>query len=130
VPACAMPPGARILRGWWRDLLDRRQLPPGLALWLSATFEVEALALVELGLRDADDVSIFDRARSADVVLVTKDSDFVELVSRHGPPPRMLWVTCGNVTNRRLRDVFTSVFRDACALLEEGRAIVEIADRD
>jgi predicted nuclease of predicted toxin-antitoxin system len=106
------------------------QLPPGLASWLSLNFQVEALALVELGLRDANDASIFDRARSADVVLVSKDSDFVELVSRHGPPPRLLWVTCGNVTNTRLRGVFTSVFGDACSLLEEGRAIVEIGDRD
>lgn len=106
------------------------QLPPGLASWLSLNFQVEALALVELGLRDANDASIFDRARSADVVLVSKDSDFVELVSRHGPPPRLLWVTCGNATNTRLRGVFTSVFGDACSLLEEGRAIVEIGDRD
>ena len=63
-------------------------------------------------------------------MLVSKDSDFVELVSRHGPPPRLLWVTCGNATNTRLRGVFTSVFGDACSLLEEGRAIVEIGDRD
>jgi predicted nuclease of predicted toxin-antitoxin system len=74
--------------------------------------------------------TIFDRARSAEIVLVSKDSDFVELVSQNGPPPRLLWITCGNVTNTRLREVFTSVFRDACALLEEGRAIVEIRDRD
>ncbi len=105
------------------------QLPPGLAPWLSGTFHIEAHALVELGLRDVDDLAIFQRARSADAVLISKDSDFVELVSRHGPPPRLLWVTCGNVTNARLREVFTSVFRDACALLNEGQAIVEIGDK-
>ena len=36
------------------------QLPPGLAAWLSLDFKVEALALVELGLRDTDDASIFE----------------------------------------------------------------------
>ncbi len=58
---------------FWLDA----QLPPGLAAWLSLDFHVEALALVELGLRNADDASIFERARSADIVLVTG----------HGPEP-------------------------------------------
>jgi predicted nuclease of predicted toxin-antitoxin system len=105
------------------------QLPPALAPWLARTFQVDAHALVDLGLRDADDSEIFGRAKTADAVLVSKDSDFVELVSRFGPPPRLLWVTCGNVTNERLREVFTAVFGNACSLLQEGRAIVEIGDR-
>lgn len=105
------------------------QLPPQLANWLAATFGVDAQALVNLGLRDANDIDIFERAKAAGVVLISKDSDFVELVSRFGPPPQLLWVTCGNVTNQRLRNVFGAVFRSACALLDEGRAIVEIGDR-
>ncbi|MEH1859381.1 MAG: DUF5615 family PIN-like protein [Nostoc sp.] len=39
------------------------QLPPTLALWLTATFDLEATALRELGLRDAKDVEIFEAAR-------------------------------------------------------------------
>ena len=105
------------------------QLPPQLASWLATTFGVDAHALVNLGLRDASDQDIFERAKAAGAVLVSKDSDFVELVSRFGPPPQLLWVTCGNVTNERLRQVFATVFRSACALVDEGRAIVEIGDR-
>ena len=110
---------------FWLDA----QLPPGLASWLARTFQVEARSLKELGLRDAEDQIVFEQARGAGAVLISKDSDFVELVSRRGPPPRLLWVTCGNVTNARLREVFTAVFRPACALLSEGRAIVEIGDK-
>ena len=110
---------------FWLDA----QLPPDLAVWLSRDFHVEARSLQELGLRDAEDQVVFEQARAAAAVLISKDSDFVELVSRHGPPPRLLWVTCGNVTNARLREVFTSVFGPACALLNEGRAIVEIGDK-
>ena len=40
----------------------------------------------------------------------------------------MLWVTCGNLTNRRLREVFGSLFIDAIALLEAGEQIVELGD--
>ena len=110
---------------FWLDA----QLPPGLAAWLTGAFQVEARSLQDLGLRDAEDQVVFEQARVADAVLISKDSDFVELVSRHGPPPRLLWVTCGNVTNARLREVFTAVFGPACALLHEGRAIVEIGDK-
>lgn len=63
------------------------QLPPALAQWLSATHGLDAVAVRDLGLGDADDWALFQRAQAADVVIVSKDSDFVELVSRYGPPP-------------------------------------------
>ncbi|MEW6119356.1 MAG: DUF5615 family PIN-like protein [Pseudomonadota bacterium] len=102
------------------------QLPPQLAGWLSAEFGVDAKSLRELGLRDAHDLEIFQKAGQPGIVLISKDSDFVELVSRFGAPPQLLWVTCGNVTNRRLQAVFASAGKAAIALLAEGQAIVEI----
>ena len=102
------------------------QLPPQLATWLEVTFQVEARSLRDLGLRDAADLEIFQQARQPGIVLISKDSDFVDLVSRFGPPPQLLWVTCGNVTNRRLQAVFGSAGRAAIDLLAEGQAIVEI----
>jgi Uncharacterized protein conserved in bacteria len=35
-----------------------------------------------LGLRDAEDIEIFNAARSPGTVIVSKDRDFVELVTR------------------------------------------------
>lgn len=58
--------------------------------------------------------------------MISKDSDFVDLVSRHGPPPQLLWVTCGNVTNQRLHAVFDKTFALALTALRAGEAIVEI----
>jgi len=54
------------------------QLPPTLANWLVATFEVEAFALRDLSLRDAQDIKIFEAARTENVVIMTKDSDFID----------------------------------------------------
>jgi predicted nuclease of predicted toxin-antitoxin system len=102
------------------------QLPPQLATWLAAEFRVEASSLRDLGLRDAADLEIFQQARQPGIVLISKDGDFVDLVSRFGPPPQLLWVTCGNVTNRRLQAVFGSAGHAAINLLAEGQAIVEI----
>ncbi|MEQ1636282.1 MAG: DUF5615 family PIN-like protein [Methylococcales bacterium] len=109
---------------YWVDA----QLPPQLASWLRQTFSVEAYALRDLGLRDAEDGHIFQQARQQDVVILSKDSDFVEMVLRLGVPPQLLWVTCGNVTNRRLQDLLTQLFPRAQALLASGEAIVELAD--
>jgi predicted nuclease of predicted toxin-antitoxin system len=44
-------------------------------------FDLEASAVRDLGLRDAKDREIFDAARKDGVVVMTKDRDFVELVS-------------------------------------------------
>ena len=57
------------------------QLPPLLAAWLSEQFNVEAFSLKSLGLRDAVDAAIFQAAQQHGVVLISKDSDFVEMVS-------------------------------------------------
>jgi len=105
------------------------QLPPTLAGWLSDTFGVSATALKDLGLRDAQDTEIFDAARVNFAVIMTKDSDFVDLVCRLGTPPQIIWLTCGNVTNRNLRQILITTFPDALERLRQGEAIVEISDR-
>jgi predicted nuclease of predicted toxin-antitoxin system len=74
---------------YWVDA----QLPPQLADWLSWTFKVEAFALRDLNLRDAEDEVIFRQAQQPGIVLISKDSDFVEMVLRFGTPPQLLWVT-------------------------------------
>jgi predicted nuclease of predicted toxin-antitoxin system len=102
------------------------QLPPALAAWLSEQHGVEAFSLRDLGMRDASDGEIFDAARQASAVIISKDSDFVDLVSRHGMPPQLLWVTCGNVAIRKLQAVFDKTFPEAIAALSGGQAIVEI----
>ncbi|HET6574836.1 MAG TPA: DUF5615 family PIN-like protein [Fimbriiglobus sp.] len=101
-------------------------LPPLAAAWITATFGIEAHAVRDLGLRDAKDPPIFQAARAADAVVMPKDSDFVEMVRRLGPPPKVLWVTCGNTSNARLREVLTHDLLAAVARLDSGESLVEI----
>jgi predicted nuclease of predicted toxin-antitoxin system len=102
------------------------QLPPSIANWLTANFGVNAIALRDLGLRDAQDTTIFQSARVDGTVIITKDSDFVDLVTRFGTPPQIVWVTCGNVTNKSLQRIFSQTFTNAINLLQAGESIVEI----
>jgi len=102
------------------------QLPPLLAAWVSEQFNVEAYSLKSLGLRDAADAEIFKAAQQQGIVIISKDSDFVEMVSRYGSPPQLIWVTCGNVTNRELQIAFSKTFPAILELLVAGQMIVEI----
>lgn len=103
-------------------------LPPSAAAWITATFGIEARAVRDLGLRDAKDPPIFQAARAAGAVVMTKDCDFAEMVQRLGPPPKVLWVTCGNTSNARLRDILSRTLPAAVARLEGGESLVEIED--
>jgi predicted nuclease of predicted toxin-antitoxin system len=105
------------------------QLSPALATWLAATFGIEAYSARFLGLRDSKDTEIFSAAREAGAIVLTKDRDFVLLVERLGPPPQVVWITCGNTSNARLRQVLTESFPKTLELLRRGEAIVEISDR-
>ncbi|MEO7839883.1 MAG: DUF5615 family PIN-like protein [Anaerolineales bacterium] len=103
------------------------QLPPAIANWISEKFNVEAIAVRELNLRDATDPEIFVAARNASAIVMTKDSDFVELVHVRGAPPQVIWLTCGNTTNARLREILDQALPSAIRLLEAGESIVEIS---
>lgn len=104
------------------------QLSPALAPWLTQKFGVEAFSIRYLNLLRAKDPQIFGEARHANVVVLTKDSDFVLLQKRLGPPPAILWVRCGNTSNAHLKRVLKDTFSAACKLIEDGEALVEIAD--
>ena len=107
---------------YWNDA----QLPPAIATWLVEKFGVNAIALRDVGLRDAEDTEIFNAAKLANAIVITKDSDFIELVMRLGAPPQILWITCGNVTNLQLQKVLSSTFENANQMLKNGESIVEI----
>jgi predicted nuclease of predicted toxin-antitoxin system len=74
------------------------QMSPAIATWISNNYGVSAVAIRDLGLRDAKDKGIFDAARQGKAVVMTKDSDFVQLLDKLGPPPQVIWVTCGNTS--------------------------------
>lgn len=103
------------------------QLSPVIATWITSTFGITAFALRDVGLRDAEDLEIFEAARARGVIFITKDSDFVDLVERLGSPPQIIWLTCGNTSNDRLEEILRATLLEALALLRTGEALVEIS---
>ena len=84
----------------WIDAM----LSPTLARWITTEFDgVEAASVEHLDLRHASDATIFDAAREANAVVLTKDSDYVDAVQRRGPPPAVIWVRAGNTSTKAMK---------------------------
>ncbi len=104
------------------------QLSPALARWIALTFGIQATAVRDLGLRDATDRDIFEAAGKAKAVVLTKDGDFVRLLDRFGPPPQVIWLTCGNTSNAHLQQILVQALPQAVMQLKAGERLVEISD--
>lgn len=110
-----------------RELWIDAQLSPAIAGWLPEVLGLPVRALRDLGLRDADDPEIFQRAKAVQAGILTKDADFLILVGRHGPPPRVIWLTCGNTTNAALQLILTRHGGSLRAWLADGELpLIEI----
>ena len=102
-------------------------LSPALAAWITAELSHPSQSVRDLGLRHAKDKPIFEAARQVSAIMLTKDADFVELVERLGPPPQVIWLTCGNTSNAALRVILKSALPKALELLGKGERLVEIS---
>src|SRR2546426_3766622 len=90
------------------------QLDPDLAPWLGSRFGVVAKHLVELGLAQAADTALFAAAKKLrDVVILSKDRDFVALSARLGPPPQIIHLRCGNLSTIETQALLARTFPDA-----------------
>lgn len=102
------------------------QLPPALAGWLRDLGESQAVHVENLDLLRAEDPEIFEKARQVGAIVVTKDGDFIQIQERRGPPPRVLWITCGNRSNRYLKDLIVRSWPRVQDLLAAGEILIEI----
>ena len=102
-------------------------LDPELPAWLGSRFKVIAKTLAEAGLGGAEDEVVYQAGkRFGDIVMLTKDSDLVELVERHGTPPQVIWLRCPNMRTPRLQAVLSKTFELALEKIREGAPVVEI----
>jgi len=104
------------------------QISPLQSEWIKHNFEISCFALRDLGLRDASDYEIFMKGKDAGVIIITKDSDFSDLLRKHKSPPKIIWLTCGNTSNEILKQLFNKKLQPALDILNKGEELVEISD--
>ncbi len=65
------------------------------------------------GLDQASDAAIWEHAKTAGFTIVSHDADFAEMAALYGPPPKVIWLRCGNQPTteieRRLRSNVGSI---------------------
>lgn len=99
------------------------QLPPALAAWLRERGH-EAQHVSEVGLLAATDAAIAISVQEQASVLVTKDEGFAAL--RLPDRFRLLWLRCGNATNRALMLWLAPRWPEIERLLESGEPFIEV----
>ena len=55
---------------------------------------------------------------------MTKDSDFVNLLTQKEKLPGLIWVTAGNNSTRKMKEILAELFEIACSWLEKGESLV------
>ncbi len=75
-----------------------------------------------VGMERAEDTAIWQYAKEYDFTIVTKDSDFHEYSVLYGPPPKVIWLRCGNTSTEYLRGVLMQNHSDIEAFLSEAEA--------
>jgi len=58
-----------------------------------------------LHLEETDDLTIWSYAKEHNFHIVTQDSDFNDLPTLYGFPPKIIWVNKGNMTTREIVDL-------------------------
>lgn len=99
-------------------------LPFRMADWLRSLGVDQVITRREFPKGCLEDVDIFLAARRSgdDSVVFTKDSDFAELLDRYGPPPRVVQLNLGNISNLDLRDWLEANFKELAAELSKPTA--------
>jgi predicted nuclease of predicted toxin-antitoxin system len=67
-----------------------------------------------LGLGEADDRTIWDHAAAHGFAVVSLDVDFAERAALMGPPPKVIWLRCGNQPTV----VIANLLREHIAVIE------------
>lgn len=111
----------------WEIWLDT-QISPAIAKWIVEQAGYTAKSSYSLSLHNLTDLEIYQRAKSqGNVILVSKDADFPELISRLGSPPKLINLKIGNCDNRALWEFLKPYLAPAVKILTQGDAdVVEL----
>ena len=72
----------------------------------------DSLHLRDIKLESGPDNLVWEHAKSNALVIVTKDSDFVQLSARLGHPPKVIWLRLGNVSTRDVASLLRHRYED------------------
>lgn len=63
-------------------------------------------------LINSPDKQIWDFAKNNGFIIVTQDSDFNDLNSLYGFPPKIIWIRTGNLTTGQLSEILSTYHKE------------------
>lgn len=84
----------------WEIWIDTN-ISPIMAKWIAEYTNIATKSSYSLNLHSVDDMTIFKMARQkGNVIIMTKDEDFKELIDWFGAPPKAIIIKFGNCSNQ------------------------------
>ncbi len=78
------------------------------------------------GLAEADDGAVWDYAGVNGFTLVSLDADFAEKAALTGPPPKVIWLRCGNQSTEGIEKLLQNRIGAILASAHDAAACLEI----
>lgn len=85
-------------------LLFDQNLSPKLAKYFEASFNASQ-HLQDIGFDASEDHAVWEFAQKNGFTIITKDSDFNNLVSYLGFPPKVIWLRRGNCSTKIIQKI-------------------------
>ena len=111
----------------WEIWIDTH-ISPIIAKWLKDETGWDVKSFYILGLNDAADEMIFNSAKNhGKVIIISKDSDFPNLIDKFGDPPKLIMINLGNSSNKQMWDfLLKRIYEAVDLLIKENVSIVEL----
>lgn len=88
-------------------LLFDQNLSPKLPIYVKDLFN-ESAHLQDLGLDKSNDLLVWEYAKTNSFTIITKDSDFNNIISLFGFPPKVIWLRRGNSSTTTIIEMIES----------------------
>ena len=101
----------------WEIWLDTH-ISPAIAKWMGDYTGYSVKSSYTLSFHALEDKVIYLMAKErGNVILLSKDADFPELINRLGAPPKLINLQIGNCDNKKLWEFLKPNIRQAIELL-------------
>ncbi len=111
----------------WEIWLDNH-ISPIIAKWLNDKSVFKVTSSYALELWNLKDFDIYLKAKnSGNIILISKDSDLDEIISKNGSPPKLISLKVGNCDNKVLFSILErNLEKCVRLLLDFNKDIIEI----
>lgn len=110
----------------WEIWIDT-QLSPAIAKWMAEYTGYIVKSSYSLQLHNLSDLAIYNSAaKQGNIILISKDADFPELINRLGSPPKLIMIKKGNCNNAEMWEfIKPNIIKSIELLMFSDVAIIE-----